>query len=147
MTRYAGGKVDDFVPARKQSDLIREARLFLSVYALLLLASVMSGSLVLWWYWILPVLIGQPFLRWFLLAEHTGCPEVQNMLENTRTTKTNGLMQQLCWNMNFHTAHHAYAGIPFHRLPEANAILASRLTHVAPGYIAVNLDIYRNLGR
>ena len=33
--------------------------------------------------WIIPALLGQPFLRAFLLAEHAACPAVSNMLENS----------------------------------------------------------------
>ena len=42
-----------------------------------------------------------------------------NGLTNTRTTLTNGLMRLLMWNMPFHTEHHLYPSIPFHRLPDA----------------------------
>jgi hypothetical protein len=37
-------------------------------------------------YWIVPALLGQPWLRLFLLAEHAGCPQVRDMLANSRTT-------------------------------------------------------------
>jgi fatty acid desaturase len=145
LLRYAAGNVDGFMPPARHGALVREARLYLLIYATALALSLLTGSAVLWWYWIMPALVGQPFLRLFLLAEHTGCPRVADMFDNTRTTLTNPLMRRLCWNMNFHTAHHAYAGIPFHRLPEANALLARRLRHVGQGYIQVNRDILRNM--
>ena len=40
-------------------------------------------------FWLLPLLLGQPFLRLFLLAEHAGCPHEPDMLKNSRTTRTN----------------------------------------------------------
>ena len=144
--RYATGHVDDFVPASRHRELVSEARQFLLIYAALAALSVVFGTAALWWYWLLPVLVAQPLLRMFLLAEHTGCPEVPDMFDNTRTTLTNPLFQRLCWNMNFHTAHHAYAGIPFHRLPEVNRLVSGHLVHVGQGYFRVNREIYHTLG-
>jgi fatty acid desaturase len=39
-------------------------------------------------YWMLPQLLCQPFLRAYVLAEHTGCTLDGNRLTNTRTTLT-----------------------------------------------------------
>ncbi len=144
---YAFDQVDDFVPAARRNELVREIRWFLLLYLGLAIGSVLLGMTVLFWFWILPILVAQPALRMFLMAEHTGCPETPDMFDNTRTTYTHPLLQRLCWNMNFHTAHHAYAGIPFHRLPEANQMIADRLIYVGQGYFRVNHDFYRSLNR
>src|SRR3546814_5095766 len=98
---------EDFVPAALRPALVRGARLQLAGYALLALASLAAGSGLLLWLWVVPVLLGQPFLRLYLLAEHSGCPEVPDMLANSRTPLTNPLLRALCWNMNLHSAHHA----------------------------------------
>jgi fatty acid desaturase len=103
-------------------------------------AAVAAGSAALfgWWvplaFWILPQLLGQPLLRLYLLTEHTECALDANDLTNTRTTLTNGLMRLLMWNMSFHAEHHLYPSIPFHRLPDAHAVLHSRLGVVQDGY-------------
>src|SRR3546814_7969873 len=111
---------EDFVPAALRPALVRGARLQLAGYALLALASLAAGSGLLLWLWVVPVLLGQPFLRLYLLAEHSGCPEVPDMLANSRTTLTNPLLRALCWNMNLHSAHHANPAVPFHALPAAD---------------------------
>jgi fatty acid desaturase len=94
---------------------------------------------------VVPALLGQPALRLYLMAEHALCPLTPDMLENTRTTYTNALMRALAWNMPYHAEHHAYPAVPFHRLPEVNRALASRLKSTAPGYIAVQRAILRSL--
>ena len=48
--------------------------------------------------------------------EHLGLPHVDSITENTRSTRTNALMRWLAWNMQYHTAHHAFPGVPFHGL-------------------------------
>jgi hypothetical protein len=54
----------------------------------LLLASVALQTLILLWIWVVPVIVGQLFLRPYLLAEHTGCDRTRSAFQNTRTTYT-----------------------------------------------------------
>jgi len=61
------------------------------------------------------------------LAEHTGCAQAPNMLENTRTTYTNAFVHFFAWNMPHHAEHHAYPAVPFHALPKLGALLAAEL--------------------
>ena len=44
--------------------------------------------------WLVPVLLGQPFLRLYLLAEHGDCPEVVNLVF-ARFTRSSILYQQM----------------------------------------------------
>jgi fatty acid desaturase len=67
------------------------------------------------------------------------------MLANSRTTLTNPLLAALCWNMNRHTAHHAYPAVPFHALPAADRLLAPEMSVRTQGYMAVQREIWENL--
>ena len=51
----------------------RSVRAQFLVYGLLLLVSLIAANGFLWWSWLLPLAVGQPFLRLLLLAEHSGC--------------------------------------------------------------------------
>ena len=144
MLQHALGRVDaDFIPEPQKAAIVREARWHLLIYALLAAGSVTAGSDALLIYWVAPVLLGQPFLRLYLLAEHTLCPLVPDMYANTRTTFTNRALRFLCWNMCFHVEHHAYPGLPFHALPNAHEVLAPQLKVTAPGYLAVTGQILK----
>ncbi len=68
-----------------------------------------------------------------------------NGLTNTRTTLTNGLMRLLMWNMPFHTEHHLYPPIPFHRLPDAHAAMRERLGVLQQGYARWHVGFFRTL--
>ena len=98
------------------------------------------------WLWVLPVLIGQPFLRAYLLAEHTLCPHVANMLENTRTTFTTAAVRFIAWNMPFHAEHHAYPAVPFHQLPRFHGLIAAHLRQTERGYIRFHRRFADSLG-
>ena len=130
---------------RVRRSVILEARWVLALYALALIGSIAAGSALLLYYWVIPVLLGQPVLRLYLLAEHSGCPRSRDMLENSRTTYTNALVRFLAWNMPFHAEHHAWPSIPFHALPQANALIRAKLRTTAPGYAAALIGIWRTM--
>jgi fatty acid desaturase len=143
LARAAGRLAEPFYATdRVRQAVITESRLALAIYLAALIGSIATGSTLLLWFWIVPVLLGQPMLRLYLLAEHGGCPRNPDMLENTRTTYTNALMRVLVWNGSFHAEHHAWPSIPFHALPRANTIVHDRLKTTAPGYRAVLSEVW-----
>ena len=60
------------------------------------------------------------------------------MFENTRTTFTSRAVRALAWNMPYHTEHHTYPSVPFHRLPELHRLIEPHLRVTADGYGAFN---------
>ncbi len=146
LIRQAFGKPDAaYLPARDHRKVAFEARIFLSLYGGVSLISIATGSLVSVLYWVVPVLLAQPVLRAFLLAEHTGCQEVPEMTLNTRTTLTGVLVRLLGWNMPYHAEHHLHPSVPFHALPRLHTRLVDRLSHVTPGYRAAHREIRATL--
>lgn len=123
-----------YLPPSALPRIRAEARVMLALYAVLAASLIWTPFLV--WVWIVPVLIGQPVLRLYLLAEHGDCPQVANMFENTRTTFTTALVRCLAWNMPYHTEHHVYPNVPFHRLPALHDLMQDRLRVTAKGYAA-----------
>ncbi len=109
------------------------------------ISAILFGWRTPFMFWVFPQLLCQPFLRAYVLAEHTGCTMDRNGLTNTRTTLTNPVVRLLMWDMPFHAEHHLYPSIPFHRLAEAHRSLCDRLGFVQRGYINLNLDIVRKL--
>lgn len=142
-----GRITDGYLPKRAQPQMLVEARVMLVLYGLLVLGSVALGSILLFWIWLLPILLGQPFLRAYLLAEHTRCPHVANMLENTRTTFTNRIVRFLAWNMPYHAEHHAYPTVPFHQLPALHAHAQAYLRQTERGYGRFHQKFARSLTR
>jgi fatty acid desaturase len=98
-------------------------------------------------FWIGPQLLGQPPLRAYLLAEHTGCSQDRNGLTNTRTTLTMAPVRLLMWDMPYHAEHHLFPSIPFHRLADAHALIREKLGYLQPGYVRWNVSHVRSLVR
>ncbi len=125
-----------WLPDGARAGAEREARWMLGVYGVAGVSLFFTP--VLFWVWILPAVIGQPFLRLYLLAEHGDCPQVANMFENTRTTFTNRVLRFFAWNMPYHTEHHVWPAVPFHQLPALHEDLRGHLAVTAQGYVAFN---------
>lgn len=135
----ARGRVaGDFVPPGAVPRIVAEARVMVVIY-LVALGSLALSPLLLW-VWIVPVLVGQPVLRLYLLAEHGDCPPVADMLDNTRTTFTTGLVRFLAWNMPYHVEHHSFPAVPFHRLPDLHRLMRDHLRVTADGYATFTRD-------
>jgi fatty acid desaturase len=144
--RLAAGRVEEpFIPERRHKSVVREARLLLCFYTVIALVSFDLGSTAVLNYWLIPLALGQPALRAFLMAEHTGCPLVPDMLQNSRTTKSNPMLRWLAWNMNYHAEHHAYPALPFHALPKAHRLIRDKIAVRASGYLAVHRGLVRRL--
>jgi len=134
-----------FITSRAAPAIRREARIGLAVYALSFLGSLLAGSWAILWFWVIPVLLGQPVLRAYLLAEHWDCPLIADMRRNTRTTLTNGAVRFLAWNMPYHAEHHAYPSVPFHALPRLHGLMRHELAVVTPGYLSVQRAFWRRI--
>ncbi len=142
LLRHALGRVDEcFIGGASRRAIVAEARALLLLYA--------GVAVVSWWvpttvalvFWVVPVLLGQPALRLFLMAEHTGCPLVPDMLANSRTTHTHPLVRRLAWNMSYHAEHHWHPGLPFHALAKAHAQLGAFIGVQEKGYYRFHREL------
>ena len=120
------------------------SRFQLALYAALLGGSIALHTTVVLWVWFLPLLIGLPLLRLYLVCEHTLCPFSDDGFANTRTTLCNPVLRFLMWNLPYHAEHHLFPSIAFHNLPEAHQLLRPHLKAVANGYIATHKEIIRS---
>jgi len=117
--RFSLGIVTEpYIPTDRKADVIREARWHVAGYAAIAAVSVATGSWAAVQFWLLPMLVMKPAHQLQNTIEHLGLPHVDAITENTRTTRTNAVMRWMCWNMQYHTAHHAFPGVPCYALPQ-----------------------------
>ncbi|MCK1409731.1 fatty acid desaturase [Bradyrhizobium sp. 76] len=137
-----GKVVVPWIPENRRTIIVTEARAYVALYALLLVLSLWFSSALLLWVWIVPLIIGQFFLRPYLYAEHTGCERTRSAFQNTRTTYTGAIVKWVAWNMPYHVEHHAYPTIPFHALPKLNGIVDGEIVHRGRGYIRTTRETW-----
>ncbi len=147
-----GDDVREFTPASRLPKLRRGARTCLAVYAALA-ALVLLGQEWVLLYLVLPRLAGGVVMLLFTLIQHVEMQENSyNILDSTRSFRTNWLGRFLYANMNHHIEHHLYPVVPFHRLPDLSAAIADQLPEPDPGVIRTNWEVFlvvlnRSLGR
>jgi fatty acid desaturase len=137
-----GKVIMPWIPENKRAIIVTEARAYVALYALLFALSLWFSSALLLWVWIVPLMIGQSFLRPYLYAEHTGCERTRSAFQNTRTTYTGAIVKWFTWNMPYHVEHHAYPSIPFHALPKLNEIVDGEIVYRGRGYIRTTRETW-----
>ncbi len=150
IVRFSLGVVTEpYLPAKRHAELIREARLHLAGYALIAGISLILRSWGAVFFWLAPMLVMKWTHQLQNTLEHLGLPHEDNVLLNTRSTRTNALMRWLCWQMQYHTAHHAFPGVPFHRLRALHDAIFTSQGREPPSmtYLGFQLAVLRAFAR
>jgi fatty acid desaturase len=107
--------------------VIREGRLHLAGHALIAAVSVAAQSWIALTLWLMPMFATKSLHQLQNLIEHVGLPHNGDVTQNTRSVRTNAVMRWMGWNMQYHTAHHAFPSVPCYRLKQLhNEIFAGQ---------------------
>lgn len=146
MLRNAAGNLSSaeksFIPEMEQHKVIRVARIWLAIYAVVI-------GLALYMQSILPLmLVGLPRLygAWHHvmtgLLQHGGLAEnVTDHRLNSRSVLMNPISRFIYWNMNYHVEHHMFPMVPYHALPR----LHEAIKHDLPAPTPSILEGYREM--
>jgi fatty acid desaturase len=102
---------------------VREARIHLTGYALIAGVSLFAHSAAALILWLGPMCIMKFTHQLQNTIEHLGLAHDDDIFGNTRSTRTNAAMRWLAWQMQYHTAHHAFPAVPFYKLPKLHKLL------------------------
>jgi fatty acid desaturase len=126
----------DYVPKQRRGLMVLEARIMIMIYLFIVLNAWAGGFMsMLLVCWILPRFFGEPIQRIIRVAEHVGCAETPDLLDNTRTTLTSGFINALAWQMPYHAEHHLFPNVPFHQLPTLHKRVGKKVIVEKEGYI------------
>ncbi len=121
---YALGRVSEpYVFGDDRGRVIREARWHVLGYGVIAGLAVWAHSWAPVLLWLAPMLALKIAHQLQNTIEHVGLPHTGDMFANTRSTRTNPVMRWLCWQMQYHTAHHAFPSVPCYRLRELHQAL------------------------
>ncbi|MCY4179152.1 MAG: fatty acid desaturase [Litoreibacter sp.] len=144
--RARGIILEPYIRAEEETKIINEARIHLALYAVIALISVAAGSWAALTFWIIPMMLTKPVHQLQNTIEHLGLSHEQDILENTRSTRTNALMRWLCWQMPYHTAHHTFPAVPFWKLKELNDKIEAQAGEVhRMGWIEFQIEVISKL--
>lgn len=140
------------VPENEFPRLRRNARSFLGIYIAIGVA-ISFGATWLWWFLILPTLLGRPIVLLMTLIQHVEMAENSaSILNSTRSCRSSPIASFLYLNMENHVEHHLYPQVPFFALPALHRELQDQLPSPDPGFWRTNLEVLsvvirRSLGR
>lgn len=136
-------KVKSFTPESELPKLKWGARGLLLSYAAIT-AAILLGADYLFWYLVLPRILGNPALFLYTLIQHVDMEEDQlDLRRSTRSFSTNAFSRFLYLNMNYHVEHHMYPTVPFHALPALNDAVRDQLPEPDPGFFLTNFRVLK----
>lgn len=126
--------------ANKRRNVQLEYTAFVLGYTILAGLAFMRPTTVganLFYYWILPHMLGAGHLRYYQTAEHRAC-RVGSFTDTnawivSRTTATWWIYAKLAWNMPYHSEHHAWPNVPFYLLPALHQRIKEKGSRPASG--------------
>lgn len=100
----------------------------------------------LFFWWIVPVLVGYPVVNFFRNLEHADCEvsKEPNCLRNTRSVRSNPIVRLILWDTGFHCEHHCYPMVPFYNLHKLHDLMKDSMLHAEQDHFVLqNLQCVR----
>ncbi len=123
LLKHAAGRVSadeqTFIPESEFPRIFRNARICVAIYLAVIAAAIFFQTWLPIFLFILPQFFGTWLMIIHNTTQHAGLAE--NVLDhrlNCRTVYMNPISRFIYWNMNYHTEHHMFPLVPYHRLPE-----------------------------
>ena len=146
LRRARGVVIEPYINPSEYKKVILESRLHIFGYLIIFILSLYFNSWAALTFWILPMLITKPIHQMQNTIEHLGLTHKKDILQNTRSTRTNFLMKWLCWQMPYHTAHHTFPSVPFWKLEELNSKIEKKSGNVySMGYFEFQIEVIKRL--
>ena len=128
LLQHAAGKINPevatYVPEYEHRKVIFKARVYVSIYLVVIALSIIFGTILPLMFIGLPTLLGTWLMPVYGFTQHAGLQE--NVLDhrlNCRTVYMNRINRYLYWNMNYHVEHHMFPLVPYHALPKLHELM------------------------
>ena len=146
LRRANGTIIEPYIHKNEEAKVVRESRLHLLGYAVIAGASFWFETAAVLWFWIVPMVLTKPVHQLQNTIEHLGLTHNNDIMTNTRSTRTNFFMRWLCWQMPYHTAHHMFPSVPFWKLKDLDSkIAASGNTVQKMGWFEFQMEAFKKL--
>ena len=148
--RHASGRVLEservYLPENQIPTMVREARILLTGYLLLLSWALIGQTWIPMLYFFIPRFTGAIGVYSFITTQHMAMQQdVYDHRLSTRSMTNGWLGRMLYWNMNYHIEHHVFPSIPFHALPALNAAIKDQLPEPSPSLLAAHIEIIQTI--
>jgi Na+-transporting NADH:ubiquinone oxidoreductase subunit F len=140
IVRHSLGRMTEdektFIPESEFGKVYARARIYVSIYAVVIGLSIYTRSILPLLYVGLTNIFGTWLMVVYGLTQHAGLAE--NVLDhrlNCRTVYMDPINRYLYWNMNYHVEHHMFPLVPYHELPKLHELVKDDCPEPYPGII------------
>jgi len=117
-----------FVPHSERFRIFNQARIYVGIWLLSIVASLYWRSPLPAMYMLLPYTLGAWHFILLGVPQHAGLQhDVLDHRLNTRTIYINPISAFIYWNMQYHIEHHMFPMVPYYNLPELHEILKPQM--------------------
>ncbi len=137
-----------YIPTSEFPKIILHARVYLGIYAVIIVSAVVMRSWLPIFLFVLPQLFGTWLMIVHNTTQHAGLAE--NVLDhrlNCRTVYMNPISRFIYWNMNYHVEHHMFPLVPYHALPRLHQEVKDDCPPPYPSIFAAWREIWPTLLR
>jgi fatty acid desaturase len=143
---HAAGRLtaeeETFVPDMERWKVYLVARIYLAIFACVIVACAASRSILPAMLIGLPSFYGGFMTIFFGLTQHVGLAEdVLDHRLNSRTVYMNPIFRFLYWNMNYHVEHHMFPMVPYHALPQLHEAIKADCPPAYPNTLVAYREI------
>ncbi len=136
--------VKRIAPESELPRIQRYTQICVGIYMGIAAVSIWFGWLWPLWLIVIPRVLGGPIMNAFILMQHVEMAENQpNIVQSTRSFRTNWFFQFLYFNMNHHIEHHLYPTVPFHALPDLSKALTEQLPEPDAGFLGTHWEVLK----
>jgi Na+-transporting NADH:ubiquinone oxidoreductase subunit F len=131
-----------FIPTSEFNGLFWRARIYILIYAAVLVSALVTRSILPLMFIGLPSLYGAWLMLVYGLQQHAGLAEdVLDHRLNTRTVYLNFISRYLYWNMGYHIEHHMFPMVPYYNLGKLHELMKADCPPPYNGLLAAYREV------
>ena len=134
--------MEECIPENAQAKAILNSRIYVVVWSLIALWSILASSWMPTLYFLLPHFYGKTLHKLVAFTQHAGLARnIKDHRFSTREMHLNPILSFLYWKMEYHLTHHMFPTVPSYNLDKLHHHIKDQLPKTNNGLI----DAYREI--
>ena len=134
--------MEECIPENAQAKAILSSRIYVVVWSLIALWSILASSWMPILYFLLPHFYGKTLYKLVAFTQHAGLARnIKDHRFSTREMHLNPILSFLYWKMEYHLTHHMFPTVPSYNLDKLHHHIKDQLPKTNNGLI----DAYREI--
>ena len=120
--------MEDCIPEKAQAKVIFSSRIYVAIWLLIILWSIVASSWMPLLYFVLPQFCGKTLHKIVAFTQHAGLARnIKDHRFSTREMYLNPILSFLYWKMEYHLTHHMFPTVPSYNLDKLHHHIKDQL--------------------